>query len=173
MRTHAADGCSRESEVLDLVAIGQGPLRADADLRAHARQCASCADLAAAAGAIVELRDAMTTGVPDASLVWRRAQLRARQDAARRAGVPFTVAAALAATAVVAVGVAWLGAGGAWIGEAWSRAMALVPDMTFDVPVPSVADLAALPGMPVIGLGVGAALLVVPLAFYLARLADR
>src|SRR6188768_22628 len=94
--------CPHEQDVLDLVAIGQWPARADASLVAHAEACETCRDLASVAGAIVESRDALpATHVPDASVVWYRAQVRARLDAARRAGRPMLFAQ-MAAVAGVA-----------------------------------------------------------------------
>ena len=38
--------CSRELEILDAVASGRWPNRADAELRAHASTCSICADVA-------------------------------------------------------------------------------------------------------------------------------
>ena len=72
--------CPCESEVLGLVSMGQWPARADAALRAHVDDCDVCGDLAAAAAAILELRDAPEhpVSVPDASVVWYRAQIHAR-----------------------------------------------------------------------------------------------
>ena len=46
--------CARETDVLDLIAIGQWPARADATLAAHVASCASCSDLAIVASAITD-----------------------------------------------------------------------------------------------------------------------
>jgi hypothetical protein len=103
--------CPRETDVLELVAIGQWPARADAELRAHVAACASCADMAAVAAAVVDARDAgaARVRVPDASLVWFRAQLRAREEAARRAARPLWLAQVAAVAAVVIALALWSG----------------------------------------------------------------
>jgi hypothetical protein len=97
--------CACERDVLDLVAIGQWPSRADEALRAHVASCATCAEVAAVAAAVREWADdsdaAEPVKVPDASVVWYRAQVRAREDATRRASRPVLVAQLVALVAVV------------------------------------------------------------------------
>lgn len=94
--------CTQERDVLDLVAIGQWPGRADGALRAHVEACASCAEVAAVAAAVREWADdGPVAHVPDASVVWYRAQVRAREDAARRATRPVLLAQLLAVATVV------------------------------------------------------------------------
>lgn len=104
--------CPSERDVLDLVAIGQWPSRADATLRAHVAACATCAEVASIAAAVrewaSETEPAQPVKVPDASVVWYRAQVRAREDAARRASRPLLVAQ-LFAVATVALAVFWMG----------------------------------------------------------------
>jgi hypothetical protein len=104
--------CSCERDVLDLVAIGQWPSRADETLRAHVAGCETCAEVASIAGAVREWANETETAepvkVPDASVVWYRAQVRAREEATRRASRPVLVAQ-LFAVATVALAVFWIG----------------------------------------------------------------
>lgn len=107
--------CPCERDVLDLVAIGQWPSRADETLRAHVAACETCAEVASVAAAVrdwaneTEATDAaQPVRMPDASVVWYRAQVRAREDAARRASRPVLVAQ-LFAVATVALAVFWIG----------------------------------------------------------------
>src|SRR5262245_31586002 len=122
--------CPQEQDVLDLVAIGQWPSRADASLQAHAATCDICRDLAAVAGAIAESRDAVAPAahVPDASVVWYRAQVLARIDAARRASRPMLIAQLAALGCVVAVVLVWSGAGGQWFTAWWQWLAGLMPE---------------------------------------------
>ena len=81
-------------------------------LRRSSNTCASCdvcRDLATVASAMSDLHEATAADVkvPDASVVWYRAQVRARQELARRAARP--VAAAQAAAALVGLGGAFTG----------------------------------------------------------------
>ncbi len=82
--------CPFESDVLDAVASRRWPARAGGALHAHVASCASCADLATVAGALLYEEDAAyaEAHVPPAPAVWHRAQLRAREEAARAATRP-------------------------------------------------------------------------------------
>jgi hypothetical protein len=107
--------CPCERDVLDLVAIGQWPARADETLRAHVALCETCAEVASVAAVVRDWANqtdatdaAHPATMPDASVVWYRAQVRAREDAARRATRPLLVAQ-LFAVATVALAVFWIG----------------------------------------------------------------
>ena len=121
--------CAHEDDVLQLVSIGQWPERASAALVAHAASCPVCADLAIAASAMIELRDdeAAAVPVPDASLVWYRAQMRARADAARQATRPVFVAQVAAAACLGVVAVIWVSSGAAGLSTFWQWLVNLVP----------------------------------------------
>jgi hypothetical protein len=86
--------CPREQDVLDAVQSRRWPNRASDELRAHVVNCDVCADLAVVAGALLDGDEAGTARheVPPASLVWWRAQLRAREEAAQAALRPIRVA---------------------------------------------------------------------------------
>jgi hypothetical protein len=88
--------CEREQDVLDAVGAG----RCDEELRAHVSACTVCADLADVAAAVVDDRDDAWSHarLPSAGIVWWRAQLRAREDAARAAGRPVAFIQGVAAS---------------------------------------------------------------------------
>jgi hypothetical protein len=92
--------CEREQDVLDAVTSGRWPARGDEELRAHVTACDVCSDLAEVAAAVIDDRDAAWTQarVPSAGMVWWRAQLRAREDAARAAGRPVAFIQGVAAS---------------------------------------------------------------------------
>jgi len=112
------DGCEREPDVLDALARDGWPDRADDDLRAHVAGCASCTDLVVVAGALQQELTVATDAsrLPPADIVWWRAQLRARDEAVRRATRPIAVAhgVAIAVSTVVAWEASRAFAGWAW-----------------------------------------------------------
>jgi hypothetical protein len=104
--------CSREQDVLALVAIGQWPRQAETELVAHVAGCPSCAETVTVAAALRELEyEEEAVPLPDARAVWQRAQWQARQDAMQRAARPVVAmqgVAALGITALIVVAVGWL-----------------------------------------------------------------
>jgi len=94
----SAHPCPREHELWTAIATGRWPDAVDADLCAHVERCASCRDVAVVAVALArdaqDLRHASTP--PSSAIVWWRAQMRARQEAARAADRPITVVQAIA-----------------------------------------------------------------------------
>lgn len=126
--------CSHERDVLDLVAIGQWPGRADAQLRAHVAQCGLCAEVAEIAVAVREWNDvALVPPVPDASIVWHRAQVKAREAAARTASKPVWVAQGFALVALI-VALVWMGPGAGWYASLWSGVAAAAPTVQVSAP---------------------------------------
>jgi hypothetical protein len=159
--------CSREQDVLDALAAARWPLRCGEELPAHVRGCAVCTDLVQVAGALLAdhemaYRDA---GIPSSGLVWWRAQLRAREEDARAAarpiafiqGVAASVAVWLIVTVVRALPSETFGAWKHWIAAFLPGSSAL----------PTIAGTAPPLPFPVL-LGVGAAILLVPIAIYIA-----
>jgi hypothetical protein len=160
--------CSREQDVLDALSARRWPERCDADLRAHVASCAICTDLVEVAMALLDdhelaWRDAR---VPPSGVVWWRAQLRAREDAARAAarplafihGVAASVAVWLVVALVRAVPPAYLSTWRAWVAG-------LIPDITFRMP-----DVASVTGAVPLSLLLllAAWLLLAPVAIYFA-----
>lgn len=167
-----ARSCPRETDVLDLVAIEQWPARADAQLRAHVETCPVCSDLVVAASAIVELRNGQAQpSVPDASVVWYRAEVRAREEAARQASRPILAAHGLAVAGVAALSLAWWADAASWARAWWHGFGAMLPDLPADVSLQTLSDAVSPVGWLIIAV-TAAWLVVLPLAFSLARLAD-
>ena len=99
--------CERAAEVLAAMTAGREPGLANEELRQHADACESCREMVTVVSALRGERDHVrrTTTVPSAGLIWWRAQLRQRQQAALKATAPVTAvhAAAIIAAAVLAV----------------------------------------------------------------------
>src|SRR5262245_24925298 len=165
--------CPREEEVLDLVVIGQWPARADASLREHVATCHLCADLAVVASSVSDLSEATKaeSALPDAALVWYRAQVRAREEKTRRASRPVLIAEISAVVCLLTLGaIAWR-LGDSWLTDWWTTMQGLrLPTVT------SLTDLVWIERLSgwwwIFGALIVWALLL-PGAFYLARLADR
>lgn len=105
--------CPFETDVLDALASHRWPARAGEDLRAHVAACESCRDLAETAGALLREHDTAyaEARVPSPAFVWHRAQLRAREEAARAATRPigFVQGVAFACGIALALGAAMWG----------------------------------------------------------------
>ncbi|MCU0256168.1 MAG: hypothetical protein MUF60_05460 [Vicinamibacterales bacterium] len=160
--------CPREQDVLDAIAACRWPDRCDADLRAHVERCPVCADLAAVASALGEERDRWweRAELPSASLVWWRAELRARAEAARVVSRPVVAAQVVGVAILVAVAVAWLAAmPAAWswpplVEHGWQALATALAGM------PTSAQ--AMPGVRwALWVAAGAGLVAVPAALYL------
>jgi hypothetical protein len=123
--------CVREQDVLDAVASRRWPERCDSELREHVSSCVICADVAEIAGPLAAERDVAWTehDIPPSSIVWWRAQIRAREEARRTAERPIALVQGIALLALVGAvfviapaAVGWLsavasslGSAGAWI----------------------------------------------------------
>jgi len=129
--------CPHESEVLELVALwdkDQWPQRADAALQAHVAGCAQCAELASIATAVREWGAAdAAPKMPDATVVFHRAQVKARAEAARAASRPLWVAQGFAVVALV-VALVWVGPSASWYAGIWQSASRSVPGMSISMP---------------------------------------
>ena len=160
--------CPREADVLDALAAQRWPGRCDEALRAHVAACGICLDLVEVAQALWHDHDAAYehARVPSSGLVWWRAQLRAREDAARAAGRPIAFIQGVAVSAALwliltvarAVPASTFGVWKGWL-------LRLVPHVTLSVP-----DLArAAAAVPVsIVVFVLVSLVLAPLAIYFA-----
>ena len=97
--------CAREQDVLDAIAARRWPDRCDAELRDHVAACSICADVIDVVGPLTDSHDEIWQGiqVPSSGTVWWRAQLRAQQEAARKASRPITVVQGVAAVAALVV----------------------------------------------------------------------
>lgn len=105
--------CPRERDVLELVSISQWPRQADVDLVTHVAGCAACAETVLVAAALRQMEhDDAVAPLPDARVVWQRAQWQARQDAMARAAGPVVAMQGIALVGVITLMVVvagWLG----------------------------------------------------------------
>jgi hypothetical protein len=159
--------CGHEADVLDAVAARRWPERADAALRDHAAACGVCADAAEIALAFRQDREAdAPAAVPPSSVVWWKAQVRAREDSARLALRPIvlvqtaaTMTAAAASLALAPAAAAWVRNGLTSLGGGWSS----VPE---SLGLSWVLSAAAYTTLPL--LAVGAWVVLAPVVVYLA-----
>ena len=148
--------CPYEVDVLSAVYTNRWPERAEPELRAHVAECAICADVVAVAPLIEEdyERARARARLPDAGLIWWRAQLQARADAARTAVRPITVAQAVGLAAAVGLIGAVFGATATWFQDSlrWFGG-AIAAAFTWRVPVlpPDVVEFVTTHGFWLIG----------------------
>lgn len=157
--------CDREQDVLDALASGRWPDRSDAELRVHIRLCAICADLVQVAAALQHehacaWREAQ---VPASGLVWWRAQLRARAEAARTVARPITVAHSVGGACIVGVAIAVLRS--VWPSLQGWMAQFDVSDVAPSLNA-SILSWVLQGGLP-LTLALGASLVLAPVALYL------
>jgi hypothetical protein len=98
--------CEKEQAVTEMLQSGRWPEACDSALRSHVVNCVVCSEVVLAAQFLREEHAALLAEMklPDAGLVWWKAQLRARREAAELATRPI----ALAERFAVACGVAAL-----------------------------------------------------------------
>jgi hypothetical protein len=158
--------CAREGDVLEAVAFGRWPDHS-AELVTHIETCAVCADLVEVAQALHEERAAACreAPVPAAGIVWWRATIRARADAARTASRPISVAQGVAGAC--AVGLTCGLAGIAWQSVRWAdRVGELATRLaTRRVDLTPASMLAMEHAVPLV-LALAACLVLAPLALY-------
>ena len=97
--------CPREQDVLDAIAARRWPERCDAELRDHVASCSLCTDVVDVVGPLTTSHDEIWSEiqVPSSATVWWRAQLRAQQEAARKAARPITIVQVAASVAALFV----------------------------------------------------------------------
>lgn len=159
--------CAREADVFEAVAFGRWPEHCGQELTAHVSTCAICADLVAVAGALHEDRESLCrlAQPPAAGMVWWRATIRARADAARTVTQPISVfqgiaGACIAGGAAGLVGVAWRSMH--WVDRLGDLAVSLA---SHRADIASASALATGRGLPIL-LAVAAGLVLAPLAIY-------
>jgi len=166
--------CAREPDLLDAIASGRWPARADAELRVHVGTCDVCADVAEVVPVLAaEQSDSCVEArhVPPVEVVWLRAQTRARLEASRVAVRPITAvqaigaACALGALAAVIYRVTSWSSTVDWLANWLAEAAALLGTASSAVLVAPVIE------MPVISLALRGAVLAVGLWLVLAPIA--
>jgi hypothetical protein len=163
--------CPHEADVLTAVSTRRWPDRAPAELVAHAAGCPVCADVLAVASAFeddLEQAPPMPRP-PDATVVWLRAQMRARIEAERLAARPITVAQAIGLAAGVGVLGAVFGASATWfqsgLSAVWGGVKAAASIQAPALP-PALVSIASAHGLVFAGAIVGG-LALASLAVYL------
>jgi len=108
--------CPHEADVLAAVSTNRWPRQAEPALRAHVDDCAICREVVAVAALFEDEAAAARAAapVPESGAVWFRAQMRARQDAARLAVRPVAVWQAVACAVGVGAAGAVFGATASW-----------------------------------------------------------
>jgi hypothetical protein len=86
--------CSCEKEVMQALKAGHWPDGCDHELRAHVENCSRCSDLVLVTAVFHQARAESVQEVLAVSpgLLWWRAQLRNRNEAAKKVSAPITVA---------------------------------------------------------------------------------
>lgn len=161
--------CAHEQDVLDALAARRWPARCDESLRAHVNSCALCTDLIEVASALLEDQEVAWTEarVPPSTIVWWRAQARAREEAARAAARPLAFIQGVAATMALWLAIA-IGRALPWsaLGEWRKWLVQLAPSTT--VRLPDFSSIVTfLPGVLLLVL-LAAWLMLAPIAIYFA-----
>jgi len=132
-----------------MVSTGRWPEGAPAELRAHAESCQVCRELGLAAAAIGEESELAAPALPSAGTVWWKAQLRARQEAARQVARPITAVQLLAFSALVGVMGAVFGATTVWFQRSLRAVGSVVAGIVAGISLPRLPslpeDLSAIP----------------------------
>jgi hypothetical protein len=118
----------------------------DNGLRGHIAACGSCAELLQVATALLEERElaANEASVPPSGVVWWRAQLRAREDAARAAAWPLAFFQGVAASVALWLVVTLLRTiPAADAAAAWARATRAISSISLDWPAVTAVAQAA------------------------------
>ena len=164
--------CDRSADVVAAAIAGELSHATDTELRRHLAECESCRDLALVVSALRGERDRARreAPAPSAGLVWWRAELRERQEAARRAEAPVTLVHAAALVAVLVVAVVSFSVFARWAGTA------PLTDFLPTLPTWSEASQSLAGVSPVLrwafGLGATAWLILGPVALYLTLRRD-
>jgi hypothetical protein len=157
--------CPREPEISEAIGSGFWP-GVDESLHEHTRSCEICKDLVALVTLFrQEQADACRQApIPSARVVWWRAHVRARDEAARTVTQPIAWLNGITTVSVIALAVAVMGAAMRVLTPAWNSVGHL---FDFSVPTRSAASgLAAVLDSTIVVWGVGACLLLVPVALY-------
>jgi hypothetical protein len=163
--------CAREPEIVEAVGFGRWPDHCP-ELVAHAASCELCRDVVEVARALHGDRDALCREAqpPAAGMVWWRATIRARAEAARTATQPISVVQGIAGACIVGAtaGLASV----AWQPMRWVDRIGELA-IQFELQragIAAASTFAATHGLPLL-LAVAAGLVLAPLALYLT-LAD-
>ena len=157
--------CTHEAEVLDVLQTSRWPDACGEALRGHVDACDGCKELVALSQALLQDQRALMqeAPVPSSAIVWWRAQMRSRREAAEKVAQPITVIQGLAAACAAGLLVA---AAGYYI-PALRRAAEWVTTIVDTATAPGSTSLVALEPLAAgIEAAIFLALIVAPLALY-------
>jgi hypothetical protein len=166
----ATPECAYEAQLVETIVGGRWPQGCDASLIVHAGACPVCREVVAVATALHEAdacgRQEARARVPSAGLVWWRATIRARAEASRVAERPITVVQGIAGAS--AVGLACGVVGAAWRSLEWFQRLGdVIADLHPNrLDIMAASALILQHALPLV-IGLGACLLIAPLALYL------
>jgi hypothetical protein len=169
-----APECPREGELLEALHTSAWPDCSPRALRDHVAACASCAELE---GLVVSLLDehhavVARASVPPSGAVWWRAQMRARQEAARAAARPISIAQAIGFACALGILAGGLSLLSPMLSE-WSGWMASLAVPTLQLPDVAWSDVPWLaPVTMAMLLALMMVLVLTPVAVYLAVRGD-
>jgi len=160
--------CEFEADALAAALQSRWPDHVDPQLRAHVAECPICADVATITCAVDDSRIEMRARavLPDSGVVWWRAQLRARREAAEAAGRPITAAQFIAFACAVGLLGACFGATSMWFQSAFRSIASRLGGFDARALLNSATAMSAQHGALV--LGAAAMLFLVPTAVILA-----
>jgi hypothetical protein len=103
-------GCSREHEIVRMLKDGHWPEGCEPELRSHIVGCAHCREFIFVTQVLQKARNESVQESPagSASLLWWRAQMRKRNEAAARINRPITIAQTFAWSITVLVAFVFL-----------------------------------------------------------------
>ena len=103
--------CDRETELLEALQSSRWPAGCDDALRSHVDSCVECKDLVELSLALLRDHRALIqeAHVPSSAIVWWRAQMRSRREAAEQVTEPITLIQGLAAACAAGLLVAAAG----------------------------------------------------------------
>ncbi len=157
----------------DALRAGGWPHGVETDLLDHVEQCADCQALVTVTRALMAEWDATRreATVPQADVVWWKAQLRARQEAARLAALPVQVALGVALATVCGLLAAFGNEVLAWLA---GRVSALGTSLVVDAVARETSRVASISPFTVgaILLAIVAAAVLAPVAVYVAGEGD-
>jgi hypothetical protein len=102
--------CEKEQAVTEMLQTGRWPDACDSALRSHVENCVVCSEVVLVAQFLREEHAALSAEMklPDAGLVWWKAQLRARREAVELATRPIALAERFAVACGMAVLLAFM-----------------------------------------------------------------
>jgi hypothetical protein len=161
--------CPREQDLLDAVAANRWPDRVDTGLREHVASCGICADVDEIAVAFLQDRECAhaEAQVPPSAAVWWKAQMRAREEAARIAARPIVLVQAVATICAAIVALVVAPAASAWVrGLITSLGASDWWSLPRDVSFAWVLSAAAYTTLPLLAVGIW--IVLAPVVVYLA-----